>query len=266
VLATLGRNNEEIPIADSLDEAAAVVRANALERLGDMDGAVSVLRARMARSNAFGRQALEHFAKVYPSLQLCAGSLPQASTQHSAVAAKGAASRAGGGAGMILILVGVGSVVLTGVIMAVTMLPMAAAIPAAFMTGGNGPGGAMAGLAIGGTEILVCVVVGVSTLLPLGFVGALGYGLMKRSREAALLRQNGIAARGQIRSLSATGTSINDVPLMRIDVSDASPQGPRQATSEMLVPLHLQMQLVPGATVPIRVHPQDPTKIMIEME
>jgi hypothetical protein len=34
----------------------------------------------------------------------------------------------------------------------------------------------------------------------------------------------------------------------------------------MLLPLHLQMQLVPGATVPIRVHPQDPSKIVIEMD
>jgi hypothetical protein len=266
VLATLGRNNEEIPIADSLDEAAAVVRANALERLGDMNGAVSVLRARMARSNAFGRQALEHFAKVYPSLQLCAGSLPQASTQHTTVAAKGAASRAGGNTGIILIAAGVGSLLLTGVILAATMLPMAAAIPAAFMGGGNGPGGAMAGLAIGGTEIFVCFIVGVSTILPLGIVGALGYGLIKRSREAAWLRQNGISAQGQVRALSGTGTRINGVPLMKVDVSYASPQGPREASTQMLLPLHLQMQLVPGATVPIRVHPQDPSKIVIEMD
>jgi hypothetical protein len=97
-------------------------------------------------------------------------------------------------------------------------------------------------------------------------MGALGYGLMKRSREAAWLRQNGISAMGQIRALGGTGTRINGVPLMKVDVSYASPQGPREASTQMLLPLHLQMQLVPGATVPIRVHPQDPTKIVIEMD
>ncbi|MBX7193731.1 MAG: hypothetical protein K1X94_16870 [Sandaracinaceae bacterium] len=262
VLGILGRTNEEIPIADSLDQSATALRADALERLGDMNGAVTLLRGRMASSDAFGRQALEHFTRMYPGLHLCAGSLPAASAQHTQVAVKGAAARAGGNTGMILIVVGVISVVFTLFITAVTMLPMAA-LPAMF---GNTPGGGMAGLAIGGTEIFVCFIVGVSTLLPLGIMGAVGYGLIKRSREAAWLRQNGISAMGQIREMNGTGTRINGVPLMKLVVSYASPQGPQNASTDMLMPLHLQMRLQPGATVPIRIHPQDPTKVVIEMD
>ncbi|MBN8616126.1 MAG: hypothetical protein J0L92_36380 [Deltaproteobacteria bacterium] len=265
VLATLGRQNDEIPIADGLDEVAAVVRANALERLGDMNGAVAVLRARMAKSNAFGRQAMEHFVRVYPSLHLCAGSLPQAMQAHSVVAAQSASARAGGSAGMIMIIAGVGSVLLTVVIGLVTMIPMAA-IPLGMGASGQPGEGMLAGLAIGGTEIFVCFIIGVTTILPVGIVGVIGYKLITRSREAAWLRQHGISAQGQVRALSSTGTRINRVPLMKVDVSYATPQGQREASTQMLLPLHLQVQLVPGATVPIRVHPQDPTKIVIELE
>lgn len=265
VLATLGRQNDEIPIADGLDEVSTIVRANALERLGDMNGAVAVLKARMARSNAFGRQAMEQFVRVYPSLHLCAGSLPQATQAHSTVAAQSASARAGGSAGMILIAVGVLSVVFTVVIALVTMIPMAA-IPIGMGASGHPGGGIAAGLAIGGTEIFVCFIIGVTTILPLGITGFIGYRLIKGSREAAWLRQNGISAQGQVRTLNATGTRINRVPMMQIVVSYATPAGQREATTQMLLPLHLQVQLVPGATVPIRIHPQDPGKIVIELE
>lgn len=265
VLATLGRSSSDVPIADSLDEAAAVIRANALEKQGDVQGAVGVLKERMARSGAFGRQALETFVRVYPSLGLCAVSLPQATAAHTQVAVKGAAARAGGNTGAILIAVGALSLVFTGVIMAATMIPMAA-IPMGLGAGSGDPGGIVAGLAIGGTELFVCFIVGVTTILPLGLVGFLGYRLMARSREAAWLRANGISATAQVRSLQGTGTRINGVPLMRVTVSYQSPAGPREGTSDMLMQPHLQVQLVPGASVPIRVHPQDPSKIVIELD
>ncbi len=265
VLAMLGRTNAEVPIADSLDEAAAVVRANALEKLGDVPGAISVLKDRMARSSAFGRQALETFARVYPSLGLCAVSLPQAMAQHTQVAVQGASARAGGNTGMILIVVGVLSALFTLVIAAVTMIPMAA-IPFGVGAGTGSEGGILAGLAVGGTELFVCFIIGVTTILPLGFVGFLGYRLMARGREAAWLRQHGISATAQVRSLQSTGTRINHVPLMRVTVSYQTPQGPRESSTDMLMPMHLQVQLVPGATVPIRIHPQDPGKMVIEMD
>ncbi len=259
VLQTLGRSNDEIPTQDALDEAATVIRANALEKLGDVNGAVQLLRERMGRSSAFGRQALEQFVRVYPSLSLCATSLPQASGQHTQVAAKGAAARAGGNVGYILIGVGVVSVLFTVGIMAITMIPMLGMSFAPGMPSGMG-------LAIGGTELFVCFIVGVTTVLPVGIMGLIGWKFIAKSREAAWLRQNGVPAHAQIRSVSTTGTRINNVPVVRIDLGYQSPAGPQQASSEMLMPFHLQTQLVPGASVPIRVHPQDPSKVLIEMD
>ncbi|GAB4207117.1 MAG: hypothetical protein OHK0013_24440 [Sandaracinaceae bacterium] len=259
VLATLGRSNDEVPIQDALDEAATLVRANAFEKMGNVQTAVQLLRDRMGRSSAFGRQALEQFARIYPSLGLCAASLPQAFAQHGAVAAKSAASRAGGSVGWILIAAGVGSVVFTGVIMAVTMLPMAALPFSQGMPTG-------AGLAIGATELFVCGIVGATTLLPLGIMGALGWAFVKRSREAAFLRQHGVPAQGTIHTLEGTGARINGVPMVKVGLSYVGPQGPQQASAEMLMPFHLQAQLVPGAQVPLRVHPKDPSKVLIEME
>jgi hypothetical protein len=259
VLVTLGRTNDEVPIQDALDEVATLVRANAFEKLGDVQGAVQLLRDRMGRSTAFGRQALEQFAQIYPSLRLCAASLPQAFAQHGVVAAKSAAARAGGSIGWILIAAGVGSVAFTAVIMLVTMLPMAAIPFAPGMPSG-------AGFAIGATELFVCGIVGVTTLLPLGIMGAIGWAFVKRSREAALLRQHGIPAQGTIRTLEGTGTRVNGVPMVKVGLSYVGPQGPQQASAELLMPFHLQTQLVPGAQVPLRVHPQDPTKVLIELE
>jgi hypothetical protein len=258
-LSTLGRTNDEVPIQDALDEAATVVRANALEKLGDVAGAVQLLRDRMGRSTAFGRQALEQFSRIYPSLALCAASLPQASAQHGQKAAAGASARAGGSVAFVLIGVTVAIVLLTGVIGAVTMLPLAA-VP--FTPGVPRD----VGLAFGGIEMIVCAVIGLSTLLPVVIVGGIGWRLWQRGREAAWLRANGAPAQGQVQAHESTGTKINGVPLVRVVVTYPSPAGPRTARTDMLMPFHLQTQLVPGATVPLRVHPTDPTKILIELE
>lgn len=259
VLATLGRTNDEVPVLDALDVSATLVRANALEKLGDVAGAVQLLRDRMTRTSAFGRQALEQFAQIYPSLGLCAASLPQATAQHGQQAAKGASARAGGNVAYILIGTAIASVLLTVVIAVVTMVPFAALPFTPGMPSGMG-------MAIGGTELVVCGVVGFSTLVPFAIVAGLGWRFLQRGREAAWLRANGIQAQGQVQALEGTGTRINGVPLVRVVLSYASPAGPRRASTDMLMPLHLQAQLVPGATVPIRVHPGDPTKVLVELE
>lgn len=258
VLATLGRTHEEVPIADALDGSAAVLRANAFERQGDLHTAVALLSARMGATNAFGRQAMEQFARLYPQLHLCAGSLPQASAAYTRVASANASRAAGGSSGVVLLGVGVA-------VMASTLAAGIAFVPLAGLQAGLS-GNPLAGLAIGGSEIFFCLVMGVSTALPVGIMSMLGRALWKRSREAAWLRQHGIPGQGQVRQIVHTGTRINNVPLVKIVVGYATPQGLREGSAQMLLSGHLAMQLAPGATVPIRIHPNDPAKLVLELD
>ncbi|NVB43144.1 hypothetical protein G6O69_35300 [Pseudenhygromyxa sp. WMMC2535] len=238
VLAVLGAADDQIPIHDARDPVCAVLRANALERRGDIEGAVAALSARMGKESANGRVAMEAFVQRYPALSLCPLSLPQATALHTERAVALASRSTGAGTGNVLYGLGLLMLVPTGIcLVGGLFLGWAGAIPA--------------GLSIGFTGLLLA---------------GMGKGLRKSGEQAVYLRRHGLPARGRLEQIETTGTEINGVPLMALTVTiTRDDQAPYQASFRQLVPSGLQGQLQPGVELPLRVHPDKPGEVMLEM-
>lgn len=256
VLRTLGTVDEQVPIADARDPQAAVLRANALEKLGQLEPAVTALRSRMQNENAAGRIAIEQYVRLNPQLQLCAQSLPMASHGHAQQAAKVAASGAGGGVGLVLMVIGIGLLLLD---VGIVLFAVGPGLFSALRSGGLHLDALFAGLG-GALAIAIGPTIAGLVMTPLG------YALWNGAREAAYLRVHGIPARGTVRNLQGTGTRINGVPMMRVHVQvQRDGAAPYDASFTTLTPPGLVAQLHPGAQVPLRVHPQKPDKLILEL-
>ncbi len=237
VLTVLGARDDEIPILDARDPVCAVLRANAHERLGDVATAVAVLRARMGKENASGRITMERFIAQQRELSLCELSFPEALRGHNEVAAKAAAGQSGGMIGTILIAAG-GFSLLIGLIIGL-------AVPI------QDP--------IQRLPMMIGPSIAAFVLIPMGLK------LRSSAREAAFLRQHGLPATGVVVRLDATGTRINNVPLMQVTVTVKRPDAqPYQASFRQLLRPEHAAQFQAGVEVPLRVHPQKPDKVMME--
>ncbi|HNS99184.1 MAG TPA: hypothetical protein PKL73_19660 [Polyangiaceae bacterium] len=90
VLRVLGTNDSDIPIMDSFDTLAAVLRANALQRTGQEQEATALLRKALSTLGAVARPVLNRLLQTYAPLGLCAQSYPSAVQQRSQAAAENA--------------------------------------------------------------------------------------------------------------------------------------------------------------------------------
>lgn len=240
VVQTLGAQDEAYPIADSWDPTCAVLRANALEKTGQVEAAAEALRQRMAREGHSGRTMISKVIDAHPRLALCAQSFPIALAGHTQLAARRASQGVGGGIGSLFFWLGM------------------------FLTVG---GTAIAVvLAVVGAGMFAAGITWVS-IAPTGLIFAvIGWAFRKKAREAAWLRENGIVCTGIVRGHSPTGTRINGVPMVRVDVEVNHPNMQAYAASfKQLLSASLQPVLQPGTEVPLRVHPEQPTTILLEM-
>lgn len=255
VVNNLGYVDDAYPVADAWDELAAVLRANALERLGHMDAAVTALRARMQKGGPMGRSVLERIRERQPELELCPQSFPMAVSGHAQVAAVDTARRAGGNVGTIFMFVGIGAFAFGLVMLVALTIPE---ILAAQATGAS-LAESLFSAAFGAVIVLI-------TTVPLGLIFfVLGYKMRKSGKEAAWLRVHGLSTTGTVRGYTATGTSINDVPLVMVHVEVRHPAvAPYVANVRQLLTPDLAAVYQPGATVAVRVHPTDPQKVVIE--
>jgi hypothetical protein len=246
VVRVLGARNEDVPIMDAWDPAAAVFRANAVEKLGNVPAAIDVLNGAM-RGGAPTRATMQKVIEHTPALKLCAQSFPQAQGQYAAAAGKAAAARAGGGIHKVFVPLGVIGLV-----------------------------GALACIAIGVVGYFVDMVPGASlslvitgvSLVPFGaiFFG-IGFWLKKAAAKAERIRVHGIAGTGRVLGAGPTGLAINNVPQMRFDLSIQLPgRAPYNASTKMLGGMQLMMVMRPGAEVPVRVDPQDLNEVIIELQ
>jgi len=254
VIHLLGHLDDQVPIADAWDPTAAVFRANALERLGDMQAAVTALRARMGKENHHGRAAMQKVIEAHPQLQLCPQSFQMAQAGHSQTAAVSASRSADGGIGSIFFYLGL-ALTIGGLFLSLG-ITAASAVPA--LMSGDDIGAVFSGAFAGG-------ITGIS-VLPIGIIfTAVGFFLRKKAKRAAWLRINGISAEGRVRGYSATGTRINNVPVVQVEIEvHHTSAAPYVASLRQLLTPNLAIQLQPGATVPLRVHPQDPADIILE--
>ena len=136
-------------------------------------------------------------------------------------------------------------------------------VAALFVTGFHDPGTVLAelGAALGGA-----LVMGIGTGITGVIFTLLGAGLRNAGKKAAYLRAHGVRAKGVIQSLNATGTTINDVPMMELVISvRPANAAPYDAKVRQLMQPALMMQLGPGREVPLRVHPTNPQEVMLEL-
>ncbi len=227
VLSMLGAKFEDVPIDDSMDAVATVLRANAWEKQGQVDSARAVLAAYMARGG--GAAAVESVVKSSPaSWHLCAQSLSGAQQQVRQVVA----SRASSGAalfGWVFLVAGcIPLVILIGLIASDQF-----ELPMLFML-----------------------------IFPLTF-GGIGLKSIGAARRAKEIAANGLRGRGRILGLTPTGTTVNDVPMIRFDLEITLEGRPsvRASATKLMYP---QGNLV-GAEIGVIWHPKYPNDAVMEI-
>ena len=234
VLVLLGQQKDAVPIVDSMDELASVVRANAWELLGNLPAATQIL-GELSQPGV-----LDRVRSVFPALALC----PRSAPAYQAAATTAAAQRAAAGAGAIGTMLGVG-LGLSGLVtlgMGVVMLLVTA------------PKG----------EDLFGLVIPIALGAALTLGG--GFALFRArasAKRAAWLRTHGLSLPARIVGADRTGTEINDVPLYRLSLQVAGPHGPYLAAIEQLMNEHEVAGML-GQEVRVRADPAQLADVILE--
>lgn len=229
VLEILGASEEEVPIHDSMDPIAVVLRANAWERLGRVDSAKAELTKFMGRGGqASAVEAV--IGSMPPTFHLCAQSIGVARAEVRQAVGKRAASQAGGAMGWLVALLGGG---LPLVVLVSMLASEEFEWPALFML-----------------------------LFPLIF-GSMGMRMIRSAKRTKEIAREGLHGRGRIVAVRPTGTRINDVPLMKIDVQvTVNGHPPVMASTKRLIGDgggHLV-----GGEVPVIWHPKYPAEVVLD--
>lgn len=92
------------------------------------------------------------------------------------------------------------------------------------------------------------------------------YGLMiARGRAGQELRERGLSGKAIITGLTDTGTTVNEQPMVKLDLEMHVEGLPQYSVSKrMIVPRIAVGQLTSGAGLPVKVDPQNRNKFVIE--
>jgi hypothetical protein len=252
VLGTLGNRFDELPIQDALDGSACALRANALEKLGNVAAASEELRTGFAR-NPMLRVAIEKFIELHPAFQLCPQALAQARSGHAQVAAKMAGQRAGGGIvfGAIFSVIGGAMLLVATVLAAIELAPLLGFELLGGPSKTNDPYPFM---------IFLFGVMG----LMFGTVGVIALRIVKGAER---LRVHGLRGQARVLAVEATNMSINEQPVVKVKVSIELPgRAPYDAESRSILDGMLAVRAVPGASIPVRVDPKRLHKFILELD
>ena len=258
VIQTLGNDLQQVPIMDAMEAIAVILRANAWERLGQLQVATQQLSQYMGAGGASGRGALTRVLEAFSqsSWQMAPGAYQAASATYTRAAGNAAAAGAGGMVGKIFYWVGLFNLVV-GILLAIGSIAFVVLALTAFpaLVGGI-PGVALGG----GIAAFTMIIIGVVFFL-------VGRAFVKGAAKAKRIRTSGVPARGQIVSVQPTGVRVNKVPQVSITVSVQLPgRPPYEARAKMLLQPMAMAQLTPGRAVPLRVDPQNPQEILIELQ
>lgn len=239
VLRVLGGSEADVPIHDAMDPIAVVLRANAWERMGNVEAARGLLARFMTSQGGLGA-AVESVAKVMPAhWQVCAQALQGARMEHRRHVARRAGS--GAWAGWVLLA--------SGLALAVVVVSGAISDPPDARELSTGP---------------VIVVLLFAVLLPAG-LGLLGLRMIQGAKRQKIIAESGLQGQARVLALDRTGTEINDVPVMRIDVEvRVAGRPPFRASTKKLMQPHEASMLI-GREVPILWHPKYPGEVVLEV-
>ena len=270
VTSVLGPQTGDIPIADESDELCSVIRANALERLGDAQLAAQELATSPGVSR-HGIGLVEEIARKHAFLDLCPQSLPMARqmlatggksndvlTQlgSNATETKGASlGRVIFGwvfiaCGVLFVLIALLGVVL-GVLSAVG-LPM--------LTDGE-EGSTAFGIGFG---VFWIIFAGSFFVMSLGFIVP-GWFALKAARKSRRVWDKGVSATAQVLQMSNAGAESSGSARLRLQLLVNLPgKAPYMVTDTSTPPQGASSRVSPGATLPVLVDPDDPSRVVID--
>lgn len=119
---------------------------------------------------------------------------------------------------------------------------------------------------MGGSILLTCVIGGVITLFTLAAVGAVMFFVFRALRPDPTIMKSGIAAQATIQNVWQTGTYVNNNPQIGMQLEVRPPTGMAYtAQTTAIIPLVNIPQFQPGAVVPVKIHPTDPSKVALDV-
>jgi hypothetical protein len=111
-------------------------------------------------------------------------------------------------------------------------------------------------------------------ILTSGILGLVGVALVvfglragARAEEAERIDRTGLSGQGTITGVTQTGMSLNDNPQVEMELLVQIPgRAPYQATRKEFVPLILLGRVAPGAILPVKADPSDPSKVIVDWD
>jgi hypothetical protein len=114
--------------------------------------------------------------------------------------------------------------------------------------------------------ILVCGSILVTTVITIGITWLAIRLVRKAMGPNRSILQNGIAAKAQILSVQQTGVMVNYQPQIAFQLEVHPPGGaPYQAQVKAVIPMVNIPQFQPGTEVPVKIHPTDPTQVVLDV-
>ena len=118
----------------------------------------------------------------------------------------------------------------------------------------------------GGSILLTCLIGGLITLVTVGSIGAVMFFVFKAMRPDPTIMKSGTPAQATIQNVWQTGTYVNNNPQIGMQLEVRPPSGvPYQAQVNAIIPLVNIPQFQPGAVVPVKIHPTDPSKVALDV-
>jgi hypothetical protein len=238
-LRCLGQNIDEIPIADESDGFCGVMRANALERKGQLD------KAKLQMRQLVGNPKIGHATIASTvnrlretGIQACLESFVE--TPPKTRSGLSPLLRFGVPAALI-----VAGAVVAGAYFARDVLP--------FDTGADEDT-----LKVGGVLALIGVIQFIA--------GVFAKRLLGGAAGSEQFRREGVAGKAEIVAIEPTGWTINDVPQYRFDLMISAPTiEPYQASVKLVMKDDQKPHFFPGVTIGVRIDPKKPKRFVLDM-
>lgn len=242
VLKLLGDNLTAIPIADSSDAVCGMLRANALEKMGQLDQARLQIDQLVSKSY-IGPQTLTHIMTRYQGLNLpiCEQSFGPLAEKVQAAMKPKKFSFLRLLIRYLLPLAGVVALVLHFV--SLPFLPDDDSFREAMLTVG-----------------ITLIILSFSFALPGFFLRR----FLGQSADRERLLKEGIAGKAEIVAVTPTGWTVNDVPRYKFELLITLPnQEPFRATELLLMKPDQQPNFQPGVTIGVKADPKNPKKFAL---
>jgi len=119
---------------------------------------------------------------------------------------------------------------------------------------------------MGGSILLTCLIGGLVTVITLVSIGAVMFFVFRALRPDPTITKSGIPAQATIQNVWQTGTYVNNNPQIGFQIEVRPPTGvPYVTQATAIIPLVNIPQFQPGAVVPVKIHPTDPSKVILDV-